>query len=278
MQDLIFHIGYPKTGTTTMQQHWFCAHPQLIYLGKPFADPALNQGIREMAYADTLRYDGAELRKLVGTLREQAGRKLMISTELITSHKARDPGIVAERLVDVFSPCRIMITLRSQPCSVRSYFVRNICKNRRRWIWQRNQIRPWLEEEWHNPWTGFLGSLHYHAVYRRYVELLGPDAVGVFLFEQFVHEPMASINSMSQFLQIDPDASLRCVREQHENRSESRSARLAKQDISAFHARFDELYGEGNVQLERETGLPLSSCGYPMLPTSSAGIPLGDAI
>ena len=31
---LYLHIGYPRTGTTTLQRHLYCKHPQINYLGK----------------------------------------------------------------------------------------------------------------------------------------------------------------------------------------------------------------------------------------------------
>ena len=31
---LYLHIGYPRTGTTTLQKHLYCKHPQINYLGK----------------------------------------------------------------------------------------------------------------------------------------------------------------------------------------------------------------------------------------------------
>ena len=31
---LYLHIGYPRTGTTTLQKHLFCKHPQINYFGK----------------------------------------------------------------------------------------------------------------------------------------------------------------------------------------------------------------------------------------------------
>ena len=88
MTQLIVHLGYPKTATTTFQQHVFPNHPEIDYLGKfipsfRYRDERLFPEIDQLMTVDSLRYGGVDvLRDLVEQQRSNCHHPvLLISSE-----------------------------------------------------------------------------------------------------------------------------------------------------------------------------------------------------
>ena len=48
------HIGFPKTGTTTLQKHLFTEHSQIVYLGKPTRSEWLKEKMHTLIKQDSI--------------------------------------------------------------------------------------------------------------------------------------------------------------------------------------------------------------------------------
>ena len=65
MKTRYIHIGYPKTGSTTLQKAFFSKHPEIFHLGVPPSIPsdAWNKIQIDLLYKDSLRYSPARVRE-----------------------------------------------------------------------------------------------------------------------------------------------------------------------------------------------------------------------
>jgi len=57
MSNTFIHIGFPKTATTTLQNHLFSKHPGIHYLGKPYRDDDLTGMIRSLVMQESTVYN-----------------------------------------------------------------------------------------------------------------------------------------------------------------------------------------------------------------------------
>lgn len=282
MSNLVVHVGYPKTATTTFQKHVFPHHSDIDYLGKSIPDMSfrteeLRHEIQRLVNEDEVRYDGGKgLRRLVEELHQNCRRKvLLLSHENFIHHWGNDTGLVARRIREVFGPCRILITLRDQVDVIRSFYAMHgrYCTASFLMATQKEKVRTplrlddWLRLTIRAPEMNIFSILHYYDVIRYYVSLFGRDNVGVFLYEHFVKDSDDYVRRLCDFLGIDPTPALERARGKHENRRFTtfelcylRVARLlglrlfdwSQQDTPGWVARLRNLFGTNRVHLSEE--------------------------
>ena len=54
---VILHVGIIKTATTTLQNHLFSKHSQILCLGKPYLNDCVRGFLRRICTLDGLDYD-----------------------------------------------------------------------------------------------------------------------------------------------------------------------------------------------------------------------------
>jgi hypothetical protein len=232
MSELYIHLGYPKTATTTFQQHVFPRQPDIVYLGKSipsfrYTDPALFPLIDALMTEDSVSYGGpAALREVIRIHREEAGpRPLLISSESFLHVTATDPGVVAERVKAAFSPCKVIITIREQRSLLRSFYGLHGRFGQYLFV-TKAELEPfriplamdhWLEINFRAAFRNLPALLHYEAIIARYSALLGKENVGVFLFEEFKQAPESYIARLADFVGCDSAAMLSLARGRHEH-------------------------------------------------------------
>lgn len=138
MGNIILHIGFPKTATTTLQTA-LQMHPGCAYLGKSLRDtmqpsPSLEIA-RAVFFADTHRFQALcpNLRPQMQALADEAGC-LIVSDEAfsfaehmeIGQHWQRqtvtDHDQIARRLSEIFPGARVMMSVRNQIGFLQSFF------------------------------------------------------------------------------------------------------------------------------------------------------------
>ena len=232
MTQLFIHVGYPKTATTTFQKRVFPNHPDIDYLGKfipsyRYRDQLLFPELEKLVTMDESRYEGTEgVRTLMKRYRERCTNKaLLISSESFIHVTAVDLAVVAGRIQSAFSPCKVIITIREQMDIIKSFYGMHgrigqymfLCQDETETIRFPMTIETWLEQSFRSYHKSFLSLLHYYETIQCYCRILGRDNVGIFLFEEFVHDRPTYIRKLSEFLGIDAPAMMRLVEGQHEN-------------------------------------------------------------
>src|SRR3546814_251169 len=110
---MIIHPGFIKTGTTSLQEFLFFAHPQVHALGHPHGsslDARISNALRRIEGYDS---DPEELRSALAVALEAipAGRVPVLSDETLTTDP-RLTAITAQRLHHHFPHARIVFTIR----------------------------------------------------------------------------------------------------------------------------------------------------------------------
>jgi sulfotransferase family protein len=229
---LYVHVGYPKTATTTFQKHLFPGHPEIDYLGKfipgfGFRTEALEREINAIISTDDTRYEGTQ--KLVELMRQHRDGShrpaLLISTESIVHPWATDRGLVARRLHEALSPCRIIVTIREQLDSIKSYYGRHgrfgqylfLTKEAGEQLSLPMTLTEWLRYSLRTSDKNYVGTLQYYETISYYAKLFGRDNVGVFLYEEFVRDQEAYVRRLCRFLGVtDVEKGVELVRGKHE--------------------------------------------------------------
>ncbi len=217
MREMCIHVGYPKTATTTLQRHLFSHHPEIEYLGKfipgyGYITPSLACAVNELISHDEIHYCGVtHLRELLDPIRTQSGSStLLLSSESMIHPWATDRGVVARRISEAFSPCRILITIREQRDSIKSFYGRHgrfcqylfLQKDESERLRSPLSFREWFSYCMRSLDKNFLGVLQYYETVQFYVDLFGRDNVGVFLFEEFLEDKKGFLGKLCRFLRI----------------------------------------------------------------------------
>ncbi|HKY71395.1 MAG TPA: sulfotransferase domain-containing protein [Nitrospira sp.] len=226
------HVGYPKTATTTFQKHLFPGHPEIDYLGKfipgfGFRTESLENELNALISRDDTRYEGTQ--KLAELIRQYRGGShrpaLLISTESIVHPWATDRGLVARRLHEALSPCRIIVTIREQLDSIKSYYGRHgrfgqylfLTKETGEQLSLPMTLPEWLTYSLRTSDKNYIGTLRYYETISYYAKLFGRDNVGVFLYEEFVRDQEAYVRRLCRFLGVhDVEKAVELVRGRHE--------------------------------------------------------------
>ena len=232
MSGVVFHIGLPKTGTTTLQKAVFPRLAGVAYAGKNFpahgfATQDLGAAITATVSADTIFGDPApHLAREIGALREQVGASsLLVSTEALAHPCARDIGVVARRLADAVPDARILITLRAQDSLALSWFRSHgrfaqylfLHKSESERLPALLDQRAWWNFVQREPRAGLLAMLDFNAVCAAYEQQFG-GRVTVLPLELLANDRMAYCARLGSVLEVPAAECSRLLVDAHENR------------------------------------------------------------
>lgn len=231
---LCVHIGFPKTATSTFQQHVFPAHSGIEYLGKfvpgfGYRNDVIAEEIGRLITRDSTLYAGpSRLREaLAASVAAAPGNLVMISSESFVQEQATDRGVVAQRLREACGDCRIVITIREQLSIIRSFVTMHgrygqylfLAKETDEAFELPLSMAEWLRFASHYPDRNFLSTVRYAEVVDCYARLFGRENVGVFLYEELVADQAAYVSKLAGFLQVDAAEMGRLLAGHYENRS-----------------------------------------------------------
>lgn len=259
---VVLHVGYPKTGTTTLQKNVFPLHPDIEYLGKyipsfQYCDNTLSVQMDALLHQGSLvPLDLSSLKVHVDLIRHSSNRKvILLSSESMIHPDANDLATVAKRLKEVFGPCHIWITIREQISALLSFY----------WMHGRHgqyltiaglydnenlsfplSFSKWIELQKRAPEKNFIGTLRYDKVVDLYRHVFGSDQVSVLMYETLLTDPDGYISQVSEILGVDCQTMMQLSRGQHENRSSAiakpwavQDATKALQNKKGFWGKFD---------------------------------------
>jgi hypothetical protein len=235
---LVVHVGYPKTATTTFQQHVFPYHPEIEYLGKfipsfRYADDRLYGLIDELLHRSRVHSLGTDvLRSRVGDVRARSSRTCaLISSESFIHPSVIDIATVADRLHAAFHPCRILITIREQISAILSFYWMHGRYGQYLTIGPKDSTEPvrypipfsdWVRFQNSAADRNYLGTLCYDAIVGYYMEKFGSDNVRVLLYENFKDDPDGYAQDLGSVLGVDVLMLRTLMGGKHEHQSKGR--------------------------------------------------------
>jgi hypothetical protein len=324
MKKIFFHVGFPKSASTTLQKQLFDKHSKINYLG---VYPTGNVGQdSDESNTDTLFKKNYSLQEFHSCLTDLEGVEYYFSNiekyfqnivPLLSNDKINvfsNEGVVsvlfahkdraekAKRIKQFFPDAKIIIIIRSQLEIIKSQYRDHPFDPRNLYSNQKNVTADeWVDRDFKNFDVSFLNSIDYYKVAKYYSDLFGHDNVGIFLFEEMVHDLGLFSKKISNFLNIDEGEARTLLIGKHENEGASKKlndyrkirAKIAnfipkKIKYSAFFRRLDKqlfqklkrgkkqkinfkkettekiyaYYCENNKRLSKEYGLELEQYGY----------------
>lgn len=243
----VIHIGFPKTGTSTLQCHSFAEHSQIEFLGKwsypaggwtlldrrrrIYSNPDLK---RLVDHACGPRSSNPDFDLCASIVAEhlkpaiEAGRVPLLSKEGLSIGTPREKRRWARNLREILgADCRILVTLRHPVACIRSRYDQHL---KRLNVSPHGLHKPphfvgyadWLRRESNLADAGPLDTLEC------YEGAFGHDNLGVFVYEQLLEDPERYYRGIFRFIGVDPDEgwSISQGRRENEGWSEIQIQRL----------------------------------------------------
>lgn len=233
---VVFHIGYPKTGTTTLQ-NCLLRNPQVHCLGETSRegrgganDPCTlpsQQLINAVVGADTTRF-AAALPALRGTLETLLadGRPVLVSDEALTMAeymrtptRPRTPALsdhveIAGRLRQLWPEARVLVSIREQKSFLVSFYLQRL-RGDLKFV----SFDGYIEAHMANIGRrSILNVLRYDEMYAAYAEAFGGGQVRLMVFESYRDQFGRLIRLVADALGLSGDEAVAAWDGRHENK------------------------------------------------------------
>jgi len=201
----IIHIGFPKTGTTSLQRNFFSKHPEIIYRGQTYQSHELRRLVEvDLLSKSEFEYDKDLVKKIfreeIAKVEEQeTGNVFIFSHEAFTYHSdsyATDMAEIARRLHDISPEAKIIITIRRQDEMLKSLYkqaVKGGC------YINFSSYLDYYKSVYH---MSFLPLLKYIPIIKHYERLFGKRKVFVQCFEEMKENSLDYTARLSHFCGI----------------------------------------------------------------------------
>lgn len=215
MSNVFFHIGFPKTATTTLQ-NVLIAHDPCAYLGKGLREaeaPSLSLAVTHAAlYLDSRRFEAAlpALREVITAMAGSA-RAMVISDEAFTfaeymamgDHWPRgritDHDVIAARLARLAPGAGIMVSLREQADFMQSYYRQRVKRQM-----EDAPVAEWMTRELGRlDGRSMLHTVRYDEMYDAYAAHFDPARIHVWLYEAYRGDFGGYLDEVSGVLGLD---------------------------------------------------------------------------
>tara|TARA_B100001123_G_C15141667_1_gene959744 strand:- start:126 stop:1145 length:1020 start_codon:yes stop_codon:yes gene_type:complete len=231
MKKLYFHIGYPRTGTTTLQIHLFPNHPQINYLGRrPNTDPELEL-IYLISFLNNNDFDKrySELLEKAKEFYLDSNKINVISSEFVILHaihyndtvdNLRTVSRSVSRINSLFSKINVDVyffcSIRNHVKIIPSFYSAAAPELNYSLTFNGEELVEYLKNnKSSNPRIEILLSgFKYCELYKNLEKVVGKNKIKFFLFEEF-NNNFAS--ELSNYLKINPAISLKLLKNSSEN-------------------------------------------------------------
>jgi hypothetical protein len=203
--DIIFHIGYQKTGSSWLQRAYFPQHPDIALIAncsRPWEIEFLSYLVvtsdRDFDPGHARRLLDKEIEALDGSL---AGRKvLLVSAERLSGHSATggfDAVSIAHRINRSFPGARIVCIVRNPIEMIPSIYKQIVGEGYPGSLGDLMNQQRWRS-------VGFdLGQFQYHKLVNVYRDLMGSEKVCVLQYELMRNDIRTFLKQLCGFMGIE---------------------------------------------------------------------------
>ena len=236
---LCLHIGYPKTGTTSLQRNFFERCPEIAYLTRDAGHAAWRLALleaRELAFQKGLSEARAGVEQsLERELARGDHEKHIVvhSDESLLSHSmffqtrkpplvyCSDPAVQARKLYSLFATLhpspKLLVSVRRQDTLLEALYaqVKRLVFAR---FPQTKSFSDFVAYALEHPQDFVLDALDFQSVIGHYARLFGSENVHVAVFEELEREPTRYLRKIFRFLGVrDETSALALAQERRHN-------------------------------------------------------------
>lgn len=242
--NIYIHLGYPKSASTTLQNHLFNKHSEINYLGlystqdigqfsgeTDNTNQYLNNLSLQRFYKNIIRNDGIEfsLLKTDALYNKEIKKMLQNDKSNIFSHEAfidsysASRAEKADRVKRFFPEGKIIFIIRRQPDLLRSHYddhpTHPACRASGKYM----SLDKWINKCFaikDNP-NSIIKYANYYNNIKYYEHLFGKEKIGVFLFEELMNDVFSFSRKVAEFLNINSEECFSILKNAHENKASS---------------------------------------------------------
>lgn len=199
---ILLHVGFPKTATTSLQDHVFSGLPGVRNLGKPDAPRSVKKALRHIASDDPDRFDRKHIDCVRNAVRDagRRNRSVVLSHEGMTGSRWNKIGSTRVLRESGFRELRAASAARLREClgdgEVRVLFT---IREQRSWLLSNfadlvlreglsMELADWVRIGLERP-DDFYADPDFDRTIAVYESLFGRERVHLLAYEQMVAEP-----------------------------------------------------------------------------------------
>ena len=235
MKTLYLHIGFPRTGTTTLQLHLFPKHPQINYFGRT---PRIKPYITLIDLACNLKNEDFDksyndLLKMTADFKFDDDKINILSSEFIVSFATHYNNLLDEenkicrtlkRIDRLFNDLNVKVnffcSIRNQATIIPSFYSATSPELKRSMNYNAETIINYIKDkqEKNKKIQNFLDGYKYWEFYNDFKKTFNDDKkLKFFIYEEYKNE---FPNNISNYLGIDEDITRKLINNKIENSSE----------------------------------------------------------
>src|SRR6056300_836708 len=212
MKKLILHLGYPRTGTKTLQFYLFKKHSGINYLGRfPDHDNSHNEIISKILSLSNEEFEDcfAQLLIDINNLRFELDKINLISDEFFLLNDFLYNKIPIENSIErinrlcnaSYIDLEILLSIRNQTEIIKSIYIVTILTSLKTNIVNLiNQIKG-KDTDYYT--KKFLSSFDYFSMFSKISYFISEENINVIFFEKLKYDPLDYYNEISKILKID---------------------------------------------------------------------------
>ena len=222
MKKLILHLGYPRTGTKTLQFYLFKKHSGINYLGRfPDHDNSHNEIIIKILSLSNEEFEDyfAQLLIDINNLRFELDKINLISDEFFLLNDFLYNKIPIENSIERINRiCKashidleILLSIRNQTEIIKSiYIVTFLTSLKTNIVNLINQIKG-KDTDYYT--KKFLSSFDYFSMFNKISHFISEENINVIFFEKLKYDPVDYYNEISKILKIDNLETIRLTKD-----------------------------------------------------------------
>jgi hypothetical protein len=203
MADLVFHIGYHKTGTTWLQTGYFAEHPEICFVSD-FKAPWNDSFLSYLIGTTVRKFDPSRCREILNARIERYNstsyKAWVVSAERLSGHPfsgGYDSFRIAERINKCFPHARIVCVIRNQVDMISSVYQQLV---------KEGYLGTCTALFKSNQWKGVAFSkcmYEYDLLIKKYHSLFPKENVLVLLHEQLQEDVKSFLSNLALFIGVD---------------------------------------------------------------------------